>query len=74
MKRMSAIAATTPMATPARVSASRRMGCSHASWGLMAATPMSTAVLIAAVTASPGRPISVTARTLTPISAANDQT
>ena len=58
-----------PMATPTTVSASRRMGCCHACWGLTAATTMITAVVIPAVTASPGRPSSMTARALAPTSA-----
>jgi hypothetical protein len=48
-------------------------GLLQASCGLSAATPMTTAVLIAAVSASPGRPMSVTARALSPMSAAMAQ-
>ena len=66
-------AVPTPTATPMTVSAKRRMGCCQASCGLSAATPMTTAVLIAAVSASPGRPMSVTARALSPMSAAMAQ-
>ena len=51
----------------------RRMGCCHACWGLIAATTMITAVVIPAVTASPGRPSSMTARALAPTSTASAQ-
>ena len=51
-----------PAATLMTVSANRRMGCCQALCGLRAATTMTTAVVIAAVIASPGRPISVTAQ------------
>jgi hypothetical protein len=50
------------------------MGCCHACWGLTAATTMMTVVVIPAVTASPGRPSSMTARALAPTSTASAQT
>jgi len=46
------------------------MGCCQAFCGLRAADTMTTALAIAAVIASSGRPIKVTARTLTPMSTA----
>jgi hypothetical protein len=49
------------------------MGCRHAFCGLTAATTMITAVVIPAVTASPGRPSSMTARALAPTSTASAQ-
>jgi hypothetical protein len=70
---MPAQAATTPTATPTTVSTRRRMGCRHAFCGLTAATTMITAVVIPAVTASPGRPSSMTARALAPTSTASAQ-
>jgi hypothetical protein len=64
-------AATTPTATPTMVSASRRMGCCQACCGLTAATTRITVVVMPAVTASPGRPISMAARALAPTSRAS---
>jgi len=49
------------------------MGCCHACCGLTAATTMITAVVIPAVTASPGRPSSMAARALAPTSTASAQ-
>ncbi len=46
------------------------MGCCQSSCGLTAAATMTTAVVIPAVIASPGRPISVAAKALAPISTA----
>jgi hypothetical protein len=48
------------------VSASRRIGCSQAPRGLTSATTRTTVVVIAAVIASPGRPINVAVSALTP--------
>jgi Histidine kinase/Histidine kinase-, DNA gyrase B-, and HSP90-like ATPase len=73
LTRMPVQAATAPTATPTTVSARRRMGCCHACWGVTAATTMITAVVIPAVTASPGRPSSMTARALAPTSTASAQ-
>jgi len=70
---MPAQAAIAPTATPTTVSTSRRMGCCHACCGLTAATTMITAVVIPAVTASPGRPSSMTTRALAPTSIASAQ-
>jgi hypothetical protein len=50
------------------------MGCCQASCGLTPATTMTTAVVIPAVIASPGRPISVATSALAPISTASAQT
>ncbi len=49
------------------------MGCCHACWGLTAATTMITAVVIPAVTPSPGRPSSMTTGALAPTSNASAQ-
>jgi len=62
-----------PTATPMAVSASRRIGCSQAPRGLTSATSRTTAVVMAAVIASPGRPISVAVSALTPTSTASAQ-
>jgi hypothetical protein len=50
------------------VSASRRIGCSQAPCGLTSATTRTTVVVMAAVIASPGRPISLAVSALTPVS------
>jgi hypothetical protein len=47
-------AAATPTATPIAVSARRSIGCCQACCGLTAAATKTTAVVIAAVAASPG--------------------
>ena len=50
-------AAATPTATPITVSARRSIGCCQGCCGLTAEATKTTAVVIAAVAASPGRPI-----------------
>ena len=60
-------AAPRPTATPIAVSPKRRIGCCHASWGLIAATTITTAIVIPVVMMSPGRPTSVRISVPTPI-------
>ena len=60
----------TPIPTPTTVSARRRTGCCQASVGLIAATTMTTTVVIPVVTMSSCRPKSIIANVPIPISAA----
>ena len=71
--RRTSQAAASPTATPMTVSASRRMGCCQASCGLTSATISTTVVVMAAVIASSGRPISEATRPLRPVRTARPQ-
>ena len=71
LSRIPTQAAATPTTVPTTVSARRKMGCCHACCGLTAAMTMITAVVIPAVTASPGRPSTMTASALAPTSTAS---
>ena len=68
MTRKPSQAAATPTATPITVSARRSIGCCQGCCGLTAEATKTTAVVIAAVAASPGRPIRYTTSTLSPMS------